>query len=155
MTIYFLRHADAEDFAESDFDRKLTVKGLDQANRVGKFCLIHHIKPAAILTSPLVRARETAEIVGRKLGVEPIIQDWIACGMSPSTLFEKLNARGKPESVMIVGHEPDMGDAIASFLGLEDTSPLNIRKATLTGIEAFSLGPGAGVLDFCLPARLA
>ena len=155
MTIYFLRHADAEDFAESDFDRKLTVKGLDQANRVGKFCLIHHIKPTAILTSPLVRARETAEIVGGRLGVKPIIQDWIACGMSTSTLFVKLNARGKPESVMIVGHEPDMGDAIASFLGLEDTSPLNIRKATLTGIEAFSLGPGAGVLDFCLPARLA
>ena len=155
MTIYFLRHADAEDFAESDFDRKLTVKGLDQAARMGNFCLIHHIKPAAILTSPLVRARETASIVGRKLGVEPIVQDWIACGMSPSTLFEKLNARGKPESVMIVGHEPDMGDAIASFLGLEDTSPLNIRKATLTGIEAFGLGPGVGVLDFCLPARLA
>jgi len=154
MTIYFLRHADAEDFAETDFDRKLTVKGLDQAARVGNFCVARGIKPTTILTSPLVRARETANIVGRKLGVEPVIQDWIACGMQPATLFEKLIARGKPESLMIVGHEPDLGVAIASFLGLDDCSVLNIRKATLTGIEAFSLGPGAGVLDFCIPARL-
>jgi phosphohistidine phosphatase len=155
MTIYFLRHADAEDFTTSDFDRKLTLKGLDQANRMGKFCVSRRIDPTTILSSPLVRARETAEIVGKHLGIEPILQDWIACGMSPSTLFEKLNARGKPESLMIVGHEPDLGIAIANFLGLEDSSSLNIRKATLTAIEAFALGPGAGVLDFCLPARLA
>lgn len=155
MTIYFLRHADAEDLAMSDFDRKLTVKGLDQARRIGNFCVERHIKPTTILSSPLVRARETAVIVGRKLGIEPVIQDWIACGMTPSTMFEKLKARGKPESLMLVGHEPDMGNAIANFLGLDDASSLNIRKATLTAVEAFALGPGAGVLDFCLPARLA
>jgi phosphohistidine phosphatase len=155
VTIYFLRHAEAEDFAMSDFDRKLTRKGLDQAERVGKFCVDRHIKPTAILSSPLVRARETAEIVGRHLALEPVIQDWIACGMRSATLFEKLRTRGKPESVLIVGHEPDMGNAIADFLGLDDASALNIRKATLTAIEAFDIGAGGGVLDFCLPARLA
>ena len=155
MNIYFLRHADAEDYAPTDFDRKLTLKGLDQANRVGKFCVSRSITPTAILSSPLVRARETAEIVGGHLGIKPILQDWIACGMRPSTLFEKLIARGKSESLMIVGHEPDLGLAIANFLGLEDSTSLNIRKATLTAIDAFALGPGAGVLDFCLPERLA
>ena len=48
MTIYFLRHADAEDFAETDFDRKLTVKGLDQAARMGNFCVARGIKPTTI-----------------------------------------------------------------------------------------------------------
>ena len=45
MTIYFLRHAEAEDLAESDFDRKLTPKGLQQAAKVGKFCAGHGLEP--------------------------------------------------------------------------------------------------------------
>jgi phosphohistidine phosphatase len=155
MTLYLLRHADAEDYAITDFDRKLTPKGHDQANRVGKFCADRGIAPSAILTSPYIRARETAEIVGQHLGIEPLVQEWIGCGMSPSTLYKNLIAHGgMRKSLMVVGHEPDMGYAVTSLLGLTDASAVNIRKATLTGIEAFSLEPGAGTLDFCIPARL-
>jgi broad specificity phosphatase PhoE len=96
MIIYFLRHADAEDFVDSDFTRKLTPKGHDQAERVGKFCKQNGIKPEVFLTSPLVRARETAEIVGKKTGVTPVIADWLACGMTPETLIAR-RPRARPQ----------------------------------------------------------
>ena len=61
MTIGFLRHAEAEDVAASDFGRRLTTKGLEQAAKVGKFCMRNGFVPDLIITSPVVRARQTAE----------------------------------------------------------------------------------------------
>jgi phosphohistidine phosphatase len=60
MTLQFLRHADAEPFTGSDFSRNLTPKGNTQAANVGKFLKSRHLVPDIILTSPLVRARQTA-----------------------------------------------------------------------------------------------
>lgn len=154
MIVYFLRHADAEDFAYNDFDRKLTAKGIDQAERMGKFCAARGIMPDIIISSPYLRARETAEIVGRHIGVQPVLHEWIGCGMRPETFFGKLIGFKRSQSVMVVGHEPDLGYTITQFLGLNDASVFNIRKATLTAIEAFSPEAGAGTLDFCIPARL-
>lgn len=153
MKIYFLRHADAEDFVDSDFNRKLTPKGLDQAERVGKFCKRNAIKPAAFLTSPLVRARETAEIVGRKIGLEPVVEKWLACGMTPETMLAELEAHTGKSSLMLVGHEPDLSAAISHLLGLPDPGNFVVRKASLTAIDAPWLEKGAGALDFSLPPK--
>lgn len=153
MIIYFLRHADAEDFSGNDFERKLTIKGLDQASRVGNFCDNYNITPEVFLTSPLVRARQTAEIVGKKTGVTPVIADWLACGMTPATLIEKLQPLSTKSSVLLVGHEPDLSTAVSYLLGL--TEPINfpIRKASLTAIDAPWLDQGSGMLEFTLPPK--
>jgi phosphohistidine phosphatase len=153
MIIYFLRHADAEDFVDSDFTRKLTPKGHDQAERVGKFCKQNGIKPEVFLTSPVVRARETAEIVGKKIGVTPVIADWLACGMTPATLIEKLQPISTKSSVLLVGHEPDLSTAVSYLLGLTEPVNFPIRKASLTAINAPWLDQGSGSLEFTLPPK--
>jgi phosphohistidine phosphatase len=153
MIIYFLRHADAEDFVDSDFTRKLTPKGLDQAERVGNFCKQNGIKPEFFLTSPLVRARETAEIVGKKTGLEPVIADWLACGMTPETLIAQLDPLTTKSSVLLVGHEPDLSTAVSYLLGLNEPINFPIRKASLTAIDALWLDQGSGSLEFSLPPK--
>jgi len=153
MIIYFLRHADAEDFVDSDFTRKLTPKGHDQAERVGKFCKQNGIKPEVFLTSPLVRARQTAEIVGKKTGVTPAIADWLACGMTPATLIEKLQPLSTKSSVLLVGHEPDLSTVVSYLLGLPEPVNFPIRKASLTAINAPWLDQGSGSLEFTLPPK--
>ena len=153
MIIYFLRHADAEDFVDSDFARKLTPKGHDQAERVGKFCKQNGIKPEVFLTSPLVRARQTADIVGKKTGVTPVIADWLACGMTPATLTEKLQPISTKSSVLLVGHEPDLSTAVSYLLGLPEPVNFPIRKASLTAIDAPWLDQGSGSLEFTLPPK--
>jgi phosphohistidine phosphatase len=153
MIIYFLRHADAEDFVDSDFTRKLTPKGLDQAERVGNFCKQNGIKPEVFLTSPLVRASQTAEIVGKKTGVTPVIADWLACGMPPATLIEKLKPISPKSSVLLVGHEPDLSTSVSYLLGLPEPVNFPIRKASLTAIDAPWLDQGSGTLEFTLPPK--
>ena len=153
MIIYFLRHADAEDFVDSDFTRKLTPKGLDQAERVGKFCKQNGIKPEFFLTSPLVRARETAEIVGKKIGLEPAIANWLACGMTPETLIAQLDPLTTKSSLLLVGHEPDLSTAVSYLLGLNEPINFPIRKASLTAIDAPWLDQGSGTLEFTLPPK--
>ncbi|MEN9469467.1 MAG: hypothetical protein RL630_1200 [Verrucomicrobiota bacterium] len=154
MIIYFLRHADAEDLAESDFDRKLTPKGHDQAARVGKFCKKNGIKPEVFLTSPLVRARQTAEIVGKKCGLTPAIADWLACGMTPATLIQNLEPLSTKSSALLVGHEPDLSTAVSYLLGLTEPVNFPIRKASLTAIDAPWLDQGSGALEFSIPPKL-
>jgi phosphohistidine phosphatase len=154
MIVYFLRHADAEDPIDSDFTRKLTAKGLEQSAKVGKFCVRNGLAPGAILSSPLVRARHTAEIVAKALGTEPEIVDWLACGLRPAVLFEKLAARKGLDSIMLVGHEPDIGNCVAALSGMKDSVGINIRKASLTAVDAPLFEPESGRLEFSVPVRL-
>ena len=153
MIIFFLRHADAEDSSGNDFERKLTNKGLDQAARVGNFCKKFGITPEVFLTSPLVRTRQTAEIVSKKTGTTPVIADWLACGMTPSTLIENLEPLGTISSALLVGHEPDFSAAVSYLLGLPEPVNFPIRKASLTAIDAPWLDRGSGMLKFTLPPR--
>ncbi|MGH8048037.1 MAG: SixA phosphatase family protein [Chthoniobacterales bacterium] len=155
MLLYFLRHAEAEDEVTSDFDRKLTPKGLEQADKVAKFCVRFGLIPDIILSSPVIRAEQTAQAVSRRLdGRELVIERWIACGMTPETCIESLGAYAKFEHVMIVGHEPDFGETIAALVGMPDSSHLHIRKASLTVVDMPRLRAGAGRLEFSVPVRL-
>jgi len=154
MVIHFLRHAEAEDEVDSDFNRRLTTKGLEQAEKVGKFCVRSGLIPDVILSSPVVRARQTAEIVGKATGSTPVIEDWLACGMEPEMLYKKLAAHSEHDTVFLVGHEPDFSCAISSLLGVSDPSAILIRKASLTAVDAPWLEAGAGRLQFSIPARL-
>ena len=149
MIVYFLRHAEAEPDAGSDFERKLTPKGLEQAAKVGKFLVRNGLLPEAIVSSPVVRARQTAGAVEKKLG-----QASVVIGMTPETCLSELSVHAGTHSVLLVGHEPDFSDTIAALLGLADPDALNIRKASLTGIELSGFTAGAGRLQLLVPVRL-
>ncbi len=152
MLLYFLRHAEAEDEVTTDFARQLTPKGLEQADKVGKFCVKFGLIPDIVVSSPLVRAEQTATAVSKRLdGRELVIERWLACGMSPDACLEGLAAYAKFDHVMLVGHEPDFSEAISALSG---GSAFNIRKASLSAVDLPRLRAGAGRVEFSVPVRL-
>jgi phosphohistidine phosphatase len=155
MVAYFLRHADAEPRIVSDHERKLTPKGLEQAEKAGKFLARCGLLPEIILTSPVVRALQTAKIVSEKLGETELSEvDWLACGMTAETCLIELKACQGKASVLLVGHEPDFSETISTMLGLKDPAAIKVRKASLTGVELLDFQAGQGQLHLLVPARL-
>ena len=155
MVAYFLRHADAEPRTTSDHERKLTSKGREQSEKVGKFLVRYGLLPEIILTSPLVRARQTARIVAEALNNSDVHEvDWLACGMTAETCLMELKARQGAASVLLVGHEPDFSEAIAAILGIKDSAAIKVRKAAVAGIELLDFQLGQGQLQFLVPAKL-
>lgn len=155
MVAYFLRHADAEPRTTTDHERKLTPKGLEQAEKVGKFITGCGLLPEIVLTSPVVRARQTARIVAEKLEDTEFSEvDWLACGMTAETCLMELKAHQGKASVLVVGHEPDFSETIAVILGLGDPAAIKVRKASLTAIELLDFQAGQGQLHFLVPSRL-
>lgn len=155
MVIYFLRHAEAEPDSGADFDRRLTPKGLEQAEKAGRFLVRYGLIPEMLLTSPVVRARQTAKIVAQKLANAPLEEcAWLACGMSPESCLSQLRNLESAASILLVGHEPDFGNAIAAMIGLPDAGALKVRKASLTAVDLCDFRTGAGQLQFVVPVRL-
>jgi phosphohistidine phosphatase len=155
MLLYLLRHAEAEPHRADDFSRKLTEKGEKQARRVGSFLHDNGLKPDLILSSPVLRAKQTAVIAADELqSGSPTEVPWLACGMNPERALSELAGYAKLGSVMIVGHEPDFSALVAHLLDLGSSASVNISKASLTCIEIPRAVTGSGVLRFLMPAKL-
>jgi len=154
MQLFLLRHADADTVAARDEDRALSDKGEAQAKKVGRFCEAHEVCVFAVLTSPVRRARQTAEIVANHLRADLIASPWLACGMRPQLALDELKIFRAKQAVMIVGHEPDFSSLVAHLIGLPSGSQIQIRKASLTLIDIETLEKGGGRLEYCLPCKL-
>ena len=154
MLLYLLRHADAETPAASDDARTLSEKGLGQARKVARFCEAHDMQLSLVLSSPIRRAHETAQIISATLRAELLIAPWLACGMHPQGALEELQAYRSQSSVLLVGHEPDFSQFAAHLLGLPTNNAIHIRKASLTLFELPVLRAGAATLLFSLPSKL-
>jgi phosphohistidine phosphatase len=153
MDLLLLRHADANTDAASDDARRLSEKGEGQAKKVARFIEANELELGLILSSPVRRAHETAQIVAEHLGVELITVRWAACGMTPETAIDELRAYAKFDRVVLVGHEPDFSQLAAHVLGLRDPAQLRIRKASLTFLELTAFAPGAARLQWSVPCR--
>ena len=152
MLICFLRHAEAEDEASSDFARKLTPKGLEQAAKVGRFLSRAGLVPDVILSSPVIRAHQTAQIVATAMDRKVLEVPWLACGMHPVACLEEIVKCGREKSLLLVGHEPDISRAIGHLVGLKTSQGLNIRKASIAGVTLDE--EQTGELQFFVPVRL-
>ena len=113
MRLLIIRHAEAAP-GEPDELRKLTHDGREHARALGKRLRESGYAPDAVLTSPLVRARETAAALA--LG-EPEIDERLAPGASPEDVRDA--ALGRGETVVVVGHQPDCGHAVLGLAGVE------------------------------------
>lgn len=157
MDLYVIRHADAENAASSDFERRLTDKGRKQSERLGQFLARQRVKPTRILTSPLVRAVETAVILARELSAESqIVQDdRLACGMSPDEAYAALweqEIRGG--TAFVVGHQPDLSRLCADLVGIADSGGIEMKKAACARFSLTQPGRGEAVLDWLLPPKV-
>ena len=155
MRLYLLRHADAADLRTTDAARELTPKGKRQAETVGACCKRLGLRPDVLLASPYRRTVQTAETVAGALeGVEVKTEDFLKSGMEPEGAFAGLQAYGWAESVMLVGHQPDVGLLTAALLGINDAGGMPVGKATLIGVEVSRFAPYAGNLEFFLPVGM-
>lgn len=153
LELYFLRHADAGDPAEwqgEDADRPLSKKGRRQARRLGKSLAELKFRPDALITSPKLRAADSARIVGRALGVKPETDQRLAGALGDSDLRAVLTGLpGAARRVVLVGHDPEFSTLVSWLVG----APLSLRKGALarTDLPNRTVAAGAASLRWLLP----
>jgi len=163
MKVILVRHAIAEDravWAERSKDdglRPLTADGRDKMKRVARGLVALEPKVALLAASPLVRARETAEILARAWGgIEPVEAPLLGPAGTAATLTAWLVRRRPAGTAVLVGHEPDLGETAAFWLCGREANFLAFKKGGAALIE-FGAAPkeGAGVLQwFLTPGQL-
>src|SRR5579859_958233 len=117
MRLVIVRHAEAAP-GDPDELRPLTPQGRVQAHALADELRRHGVAAAAVVTSPLLRARETADALG--LG-EPLIDERLAPGATAADIRDAATGRG--ETVVVVGHQPDCGEAVLALAGREVAFP--------------------------------
>lgn len=155
MDLLLLRHGKAEDSnPQGDHYRALVEKGREQARRAARIVRGTKWLPEVVLTSPLVRARQTAHEFCETAGVSgAVIQGWLACGMSPDRALKELAGYSEFERVAIVGHEPDFSSLIECLLGAAGGS-VEVKKGAIACLRI--LPPSRhGRLKFLIPPKLA
>lgn len=148
MKLYLLRHGIAVDAGApgcaSDADRYLTDEGREKVRRVAKAMVALELELGVMLSSPLIRARETAEIVADVLRMRKRLRltDQLAPDASPLQLIREINTlRPRPDAVLLVGHEPFLSE-FASFLLTGGVGlALTLRKGGLLKLEMAKLEP--------------
>jgi phosphohistidine phosphatase len=157
VKLYVMRHGSAEDRSESgvDGDRALTSAGRERVRAVGKLLLDSNEEPMHIVTSPLVRAVQTAEIValvtrlGDRDGALEVRRD-LAPGGDPLRLVHQLASEGK-KRVLLAGHEPDCSGLVTALLGAFGRS---FDKAMVVGLHIPDQGAGARLRFILDPKKL-
>jgi phosphohistidine phosphatase SixA len=152
MLLHLVRHADAGDpeaWTGPDAARPLSDKGRAQSERLGAFLAEHDVKVDAAITSPKLRAAQTAEIVALHLGIAVTEDERLASSLDLATLDAVLTDAHDPERPMLFGHDPDFSDLIDELCG---TVNAPMRKGALARIEVDRpLETGGGTLRWLIP----
>jgi phosphohistidine phosphatase len=157
--LYLIRHAVAEERGRKwpdDSKRPLTQEGARRMRRAARGLVRLGVTLDVVLTSPLVRARETADIVAQTFDPPPVIVviDSLAPGATYAGLLGDLHSHASRNRIALVGHEPSMGRIAGRFIG--SRQPLAFKKGAVCRIDVQSLPPaGTGTLRwFVTPAIL-
>jgi phosphohistidine phosphatase len=159
--VYLVRHGIAEESSSTgkDADRRLTEPGLRKMRRAALGLKRLGVAPDTILSSPLRRAQETAAALSSVLLPETAIEILppLAPGHTPAEVVRALGARHGLRRLMLVGHQPDLGELASHLLtGSSSLVPLPFKKGAVAAIGIASLPPqSAGTLEwFATPRQL-
>ena len=130
MELILWRHADAEDGAP-DLERKLTPKGRREAERVAKWLLAQLPHDFVLVASPAARAQQTAEALRTSIRTEKAL----APGASPAAIAQAAGWPDAQGTVVIVGHQPDLGRALAQFVAGR-AADWRLQKGALWWLES-------------------
>jgi len=156
--LYLIRHGVAEERGDAwpdDAKRPLTEEGMDRLRKEARGLSRIGVSFDVILTSPLVRARQTAEIIGAGLDPRPHLVniESLALDGSYAAVMTDLGKHDKRERIALVGHEPSIGELAARLTG--SRHPIPFKKGAICCIEVDTLPPaGPGALRWFLSPKL-
>jgi phosphohistidine phosphatase len=156
MRCYFLRHGlavDREDWQDDDSQRPLTRDGVEKMKREAKTIGALELGLDVILTSPLVRAQQTAEIVAKELKMRDRLVEDAALGLDfdLKSLAKVLEGRAAANAIMFVGHDPSMSTTIGQLIG---SASVEMKKGSLACVDLLADTKPKGQLIFLLPPKV-
>jgi phosphohistidine phosphatase len=154
LRLHLLRHAHAGDpdaWSGDDALRPLTRKGRRQCELLGAFLDARGIRPDVIVSSPKIRASQTAELVAATLGMTVRVDDRLASGFGRRELLDLLDELGAREP-MLVGHDPDLTELLGYLV---DAAGVPLRKGALATVDVGVEPAGInGTLRWLVPPDL-
>jgi phosphohistidine phosphatase len=156
--LYLIRHAIAEargDAWPDDSKRPLSEDGSDRLRKEARGLARLDVAVDLILSSPLVRAKQTAEIVAAALDSRPPIMniDSLAPGGSYAALVADLEKHARKHAIALVGHEPGIGELAARLIG--SRHPIEFKKGAVCRIDLDEIPPsGPGDLRWMLTPKI-
>ncbi len=135
--LWLLRHGDAEPHgARADFDRRLTERGRDEAAAAGHALRALEVEFATVLTSPKVRAVETARLAAAAWGGTVQERQLLATGLTAPDALDLLAEEDADARVLLVGHEPDLSRTVGDLTGAR----IDLKKGGLAVVRAHGAG---------------
>lgn len=153
MKIYFLRHGvavESDEWQGDDATRPLTGDGRKAMEREAKAIAQMGIEPDLIITSPLVRAKETAAIAAEQLKMKPVEDARLAGDFGTKALSQILREHADAHSIMLVGHEPDFSRTIGELIG---GGRVDIKKGGLARVDVDGASLQSGELVWLIPPK--
>jgi phosphohistidine phosphatase len=130
--LWFLRHGEAEPHDERpDFDRRLTERGEEQSRAAGRALAALGVSFQLVVTSPRVRALDTARLACEALGCEPIADDRLGGGFDVDAALELAAAAGEAKRVLFVGHNPDFVEIVGDLTG----GTIDLKKGGVAAVR--------------------
>jgi phosphohistidine phosphatase len=156
MRLYFLRHgiaAERDEWRGAEFDRPLTEKGRERMGREVTKMVELALALDVIVTSPLVRARQTAEIVAAGLDRrENLVEDErVGLDFDPGRLAGILREHPRANAIMLVGHEPSMSETIGELVG---AARIDLKKGGLACVDLPNPSALEGTLLWLIPPKM-
>lgn len=158
VELYLIRHglaAERGDDYPDDTKRPLTSRGIQRLKREANGLVALDVSFDLILTSPLVRARQTAEIIAAALPARPNIvnTDALAPGGSHAAIMDEFVKHARRARIALVGHEPGIGELAARLIGARQA--ITFKKGAICRIDVRALPPtGPGQLRWFLTPKI-
>ena len=152
IDLHLLRHADAGDalrWPGPDSTRPLSPDGTEHAERLAAHLRTVGFECDAVLTSPKVRARQTAQPLADAFGLSVILDDRLAGDLSVDRLDHLITDHGNPRSPVLVGHDPDFSELLTALIGAVN---LSMKKGAFARLQVRRpLTAGTATLRWLLP----
>ena len=132
MKLYLVRHAIAEDLADHEDDslRPLTEKGREKMKRIAVALNEIGVQPDLIVSSPYVRASQTASVLAKSLNYkeELLYSDFLVPMAEPNDMIGEINEKYSVDELMLVGHEPNLSSLASVLLAGSPDLSINFKK---------------------------
>jgi phosphohistidine phosphatase len=153
MRVFIIRHAIAADRAPGlvDDERRLTRRGRRRFRGAARGLARLFAAPTAMVSSPLVRARQTARIAARAWDGMDFTRDQALAGGSIEDVLALLSRFPADAAVALVGHEPQVSELLAHLVGSRDAASLAFKKGGVAVVDLPEGPPSTGRLAAFLP----